>query len=197
MIILGTIWYAGGHNGDHGVDTTELWRNNQWQEHVRLPEPMWGHCMTWVNKSHILLAGGQTGNWEGSGSSYLYSEGAGFTKVENMKRPRAGHGCSGDVNENLVFVAGGYLDQQPVKETEYFNLTSLTWSSLPELPVVAGIGTADMVGSATVGEDTIFKLEDLGIASRKQWQWVEVAKRKLVGSSFGAYIISEKLCKLG
>ena len=112
-----------------------------------------------------------------------------------MKRPSAGHGCSGDVNENLVFVAGGYLDQQPVKETEYFNLTSLTWSSLPELPVVAGIGTADMVGSATVGEDTIFKLEDLGIASRKRWQWVEVAKRKFVGSSFGAYFIIEKVCK--
>jgi len=187
-------WVTGGHDGDQGLTSTELWSNNQWQEHLRLPEPMWGHCMTWVNNSHILITGGQTGNWDVSGSSYLYSEGAGFTKVENMKTPRADHGCL-VINENLVFVAGGFSNNRSLKETEYLNLTSLTWSAGPDLPDVAGSGSAEMIGSLTVGEDAIFKLEDLGMASKKQWQWVEVRKRQYLGTNFGAYIISEKLCK--
>jgi len=182
-------WVTGGQ----GLASTEVWSNNQWQEHVRLPEPLWGHCMTWVNKSHILLTGGQTGNWDESVSSYLYHEETGFTKIEDMKTPRSNHGCS-IINENLVFVTGGYLNNRALKETEYLNLTTLTWSAGPEIPDVAGIGSAEMIGSLAMGEDTIFKLEDLSIASMKQWQWVEVGKRNYSSASSGSYVISEKFC---
>ena len=65
--------------------TTELWSNNQWQGHVRLPVRMSSHCMTWVNQSHILITGGYTEEGDYSAASYLYSEETGLTRIEDME----------------------------------------------------------------------------------------------------------------
>jgi len=161
-------WVTGGYGGyDESVeqfwydyDTTELWSNNQWQEHVRLPVKMSDHCMTWVNQSHILLTGGDNfgDKKEGfsSAAAYLYSEETGFTRIEDMKTPRSKHGCS-VINESLVFVAGGPRNE---KRTEYLDLATLKWFHGPELP--GYVGTATMMGDILVGGRK-FKLEKLGL----------------------------------
>ena len=191
MIILGTIWYAGGHNGDHGVDTTELWRNNQWQEHVRLPHQMHNHCMTWVNQSHILLTGGYNRGGDYSAASYLYSEETGFTRIENMKRPRSSHGCSA-INESVVFLAGGYSRPSLNTFTEYLDLATLTWHDGPQLP--EHVETASMTGDILVGgKKKIFKLEQQGL-SVAEWQWVEVGELKDSIKDFQVFVIDENFC---
>ena len=111
---------------------------------------MSSHCMTWVNQSHILITGGsnyeedEEDNSEDSAGSYLYSEETGFTRIEDMKRPRSNHGCS-VINESLVFVAGGIRN----KYTEYLDLATLTWFDGPELP--AYVGPATMTRDFLVG----------------------------------------------
>ena len=111
---------------------------------------MSSHCMTWVNQSHILITGGsnyeedEEDNSEDSAGSYLYSEETGFTRIEDMKRPRSNHGCS-VINESLVFVAGGIRN----KYTEYLDLATLTWFDGPELP--GYVGPATMTGDILVG----------------------------------------------
>ena len=52
--------FIGGSDGEKLLATTELWSNNKWEEHVRLPVPLYGHCMTMINQSHILITGGGT-----------------------------------------------------------------------------------------------------------------------------------------
>jgi len=189
-------WVTGGYDLRFtNLDTTELWTNNQWQEHVRLPEPMEGHCMTRVNQSHILMTGGGTTGYRSS-SSYLYSEETGFTKIEDMKTRRRRHGCS-VIDDNVVFVAGGTGKSDEI--TEYLDLTTLTWSNGPELPSFPGWDTK-MIGSLLLGDNKIFKLVEQQTSSEKQWQWVEVGElknkdwlnnnRKL----FNSFVISENFC---
>jgi len=187
-------WVTGGDTGDLIFSTTELWRNNQWQEHVRLPVPLSGHCMTKVNKSHTLLTGGVTEDWKHSASSFLYSEETGFTMIEDMKTPRRGHGCS-VINDNVVFVAGGYgTDWNPLRETEYLDLTTLTWSHGPELPTLAE-GNTRMIGSILIGKDKIFQLEELGLLGGEEFQWQGVTELKNERHRFGSFIISKELCE--
>ena len=141
--------------------STELWSNNQWQEHVRLPVRMNNHCMTWVNQSHILITGGWNEEGKHSAASYLYSEETGFTRIEDMKTPRTKHGCS-VINDSLVFVAGGFSKWE--KRTEYLDLATLTWFAGPELP--GSVSSARMTGDILVGgKKKIFKLETWGQSS--------------------------------
>ena len=136
---------------------------------MRLPEPLAGHCMTRVNQSHILITGGYKGGDRILISSYLYSEETGFTKIEDMKTPRAYHGCSA-INDNVVFVAGG-----KARETEYLDPTTQTWRVGPELPTSAGV--AMMTGSLLVGSNTIFKLEELGLGKIREVGSDDVSRR--------------------
>jgi len=188
-------WVTGGYDLRFtNLDTTELWTNNQWQAHVRLPEPMEGHCMTRVNQSHILLTGGYP---DTRTSSYLYSEETGFTKIEDMKTRRSGHGCS-VIDDNVVFVAGGTGGRDLI--TEYLDLTTLTWSNGPELPSFPGWDTK-MIGSLLLGDNKIFKLVEQQTSSEKQWQWVEVGelknKKDWLNNNrnlFNSFAISENFC---
>jgi len=189
-------WVTGGYGGNQFpyqyLATTELWSNNQWQEHVSLPVAMVGHCMTSVNQSHIIITGGEiAGIIENDPvylySSYLYSEETGFTRIQDMKRPRGSHGCS-VINDNVVVVAGGY---GAGNKTEYLDLTTLTWSDGPE--VLELVGGAVMTGSIMVGRDKIFQLEEVAQSSGRQWQWVEARKLE-AKNTFGAFIISSKFC---
>jgi len=196
-------WVTGGYyDYDYGYEdsedfslqtsaiTTELWSNNQWQEHVRLPVMMSSHCMTWVNQSHILLTGGIIGDDEYSAASYLYSEETGFTRIADMKTRRSNHGCS-LINESLVFVAGGNKGSNR-NSTEYLDLATLTWFDGPELP--GDVGYATMTGDILVGgKKKIFKLEKLGL-SVGQWQWAEIGELEDPRSHFQAFEISDKFC---
>merc|ERR1719431_16717 len=166
-------WVTGGNGGYdsseedywYAYSSTELWSNNQWQEHVRLPVEMSRHCMTWVNQTHILLTGGSGSDedWDyHSAGAFLYSEETGFTRIEDMNRPRSNHGCS-VVNESVVFLAGGESIPRRNKFTEYLDLATLTWFDGPALP--GYVGTASMSGNILVGgSKKIFKLEKLGLS---------------------------------
>ena len=84
-----------------------------------------GHCLTYVNRTHLLLTGGHTGiisfSTTTTAAAYLYSEEDGFTRIEDMKTARRFHGCSA-INDSTVIVAGG----DSKTSTEYLDLTSLT-----------------------------------------------------------------------
>merc|ERR1712179_249180 len=168
-------WVTGGYRWldepltTEYIDSTEVWSNNQWKEHVRLPEPMIGHCMTLVNQSHILITGGYTGKGAVT-SSYLYSEETGFTKIEDMKTPRIWHGCS--VIKDKVFVDGG---GEGGRKTEYLDLTTFTWFTGPELPSSVS-GRSKMMGSLLIVDNKIFKLVEQGTV--RQWEWVTVGELK-------------------
>jgi len=182
-------WVTGGH----GIATTELWSNNQWQEHVRLPEPWYGHCMIKINESHILITGGHTESNEESKSAFLYSEETGFTRLEDMKKKRSYHGCS-LINDNVVFVAGGYEE-----DTEYLNLTTLNWTAGPNLNIrlgYLGLSSADMIGSLLISAEHTFKLETLGLSDVQQWQWQQVeAATPITFPSHSRYLaISANFC---
>jgi len=191
-------WWVTGGSYDDSYEyyypyhaTTELWSNNQWQEHVRLPHQMHNHCMTWVNQSHILLTGGYNRGGDYSAASYLYSEETGFTRIENMKRPRSSHGCSA-INESVVFLAGGYSRPTQNTFTEYLDLATLTWHDGPQLP--EHVETASMTGDILVGgKKKIFKLEQQGL-SVAEWQWVEVGELNDSIKDFQAFVIDEKFC---
>ena len=144
-VIKNQLFFTGG---SYGYDESS--EDYYYIHAVRLPVMMSSHCMTWVNQSHILITGGsnyeedEEDNSEDSAGSYLYSEETGFTRIEDMKRPRSNHGCS-VINESLVFVAGGIRN----KYTEYLDLATLTWFDGPELP--AYVGPATMTRDILVG----------------------------------------------
>jgi len=198
-------WVTGGFDGEKMLATTELWSNNKWQEHVRLPEPMYGHCMTKINESHILIVGGEN-KW--SKNAFLYSEETGFTKLGDLKTGRSYQGCS-LVNDNMVFVAGGYEAVTGSHlVTEYLNLTTLTWMAGPNLhtkpdvnysggalsQLAEMLGPADMIGSLLISAGQIFKLEQLGLSDVQQWQWVEAGDLKTSMGWFRSLAISAKFC---
>jgi len=174
------LWVTGGEGDWYGRDTTEIWSNNQSLPSVRLPEGMWGHCLTNINNTHALLTGGVTssGSAPASSSAFLYSEKDGFTRIQDMKTARYYHGCS-LINDSTVMVAAGDYKSS----TEYLDLTSLTWTLGPDLPErvfraqilgpeVLGPG----IGHLLIGEDKIFKMEEEGPAQTRQWAKVKQMK---------------------
>ena len=167
------IYIAGGYDENlDDLDTTEIWSNNQSQPHVRLPERMFSHCMTTLNKTHVLLTGGKKYS-EIFSAAYIYSNKTGFTRIEDMKTARSYHGCS-VINDSTVLVVGGRTDSGFILSTEYLDLTSLTWSDGPELPEANG--QAQMLGPEALGpeighlikgDDEIFKLEEEGLSKTR------------------------------
>merc|ERR1719481_1711289 len=106
-------------------DGTEIWNNGQSQPHVRLPVGMWGHRLTSLNNTHILLTGGETQSGT-STHAFIYSEGNGFTRIADMRTPRCCH-ASSVINDTTV-VVGGYTSYGEERSAEYLDLTSLTWT---------------------------------------------------------------------
>jgi len=167
------LWVTGGFDGDQVLDTTEIWSNNQSRPHMRLPERMSNHCLTYLNKTHVLLTGGYTLSGFSS-AAYIYNEEEGFTRIEDMKIERGDHGCS-VINDSTVIVAGGETDD--LLSTEYLDLTSLTWSSGPELP--QAVWPAQMLGPEVLGPEigghlligqySIFKLEEEDLTQTRHW----------------------------
>jgi len=171
------LWVTGGYNGDHALDSTEIWSNNQSRPHVRLPEALLAHCLTTLNKTHVLLTGGYTESGVSSAAAYIYSDKAGFTRIEDMKTARSDHGCS-VINDSTVIVAGGQTDDYSyLSSTEYLDLTSLTWSHGPEVP--RGVWPAQILGPEVLGPEigghlligqySIFKLEEEDLTQTRHW----------------------------
>jgi len=193
-------WITGGWDQEDYIATTELWSNNEWKEHVRLPHELGvnGHCMARVNQSHIIITGGATRNSTDRillRSSYMYSEDSGFTKLEDMKTPRTYHGCS-VINDTALFVSGGlYEEGNKGIGTEYLDLTTLTWSDGPELPSIKYEDTV-MMGTHIIGSKEVFKLEELGLPSdERKWQWVKVGELEKARGSFRSFLINATFCQ--
>merc|ERR1719233_1028649 len=160
------LWVTGGSDGDQYLDTTEIWNNNQSRPHVKLPMEMASHCIATLNNTHVLLAGGITGS-KYSSAAFIYSEENGFTRIEDMKTPRYSQGCS-VINDSTVIVAGASRRYGELGSTEYLDLTSLTWSDGPELPVEAvsdvqilgpEVLGPEIGGHLLIGGNKIYKLE--------------------------------------
>jgi len=187
-------WVTGGYDDFSRLDTTEIWSNNQSRPHVRLPTGiMEGHCLTSLNKTHVLLTGGYTGS-EYSSAAYIYSDEAGFYRIEDMKTTMYNHGCS-VINDSTVLVAG----DQWSNSTQYLDLTSLTWSDGPELPEEAG--QAQILGPEILGpgigghlitrRKKIFKLEEEGLLQTRGL--TKVGEMKYGNSLARTFVVKQKL----
>jgi len=194
------LWVTGGHDGDQVFDTTEIWSNNQSRPHVRLPGRMGSHCLVSLNSTHVLLTGGYTGS-DISSAAFLYSEGNGFTKIEDMKKARYGHGCS-VIDDSTVIVAGGIISSGEYsyssRSTEYLNLTSLTWSDGPELPSrgpqaqILGpeVLGPEIGGHLLIGKYRIYKLEE-GLGQTRGW--TEVREMNYHTDSRRAFVVNQNM----
>merc|ERR1719193_1234348 len=198
------LWVIGGYDGDQYLDTTEIWNNNQSRPHVRLPMAIYSHCLLSLNKTHSLLTGGTAGFFDSS-AAFIYSEGNGFTRIEDMKTPRDDHGCS-VINDSTVIVAGGYVrsvysSSVEERSTEYLDLVSLTWSDGPELPKdvyhvlearILGpeeLGP-DIGGHLLIGDNKIYKLEE-GLAQTRGW--TEVTETKYDMDFRQAFVVNQNM----
>jgi hypothetical protein len=186
-------WVTGGYSGKKTLDTTELWQNQAWQDHIKLPETLYGHCMVSINKTHVLLSGGYNGK-TGQRTTYLYSEYRGFVKQENMLSARRYHGCY-LVEDDLVVVAGG---AGASKKSEFFNLSTMSWAAGPDLPTDAGGPELLTVSGRTLllgAGKKILELEPLkSLSTVKWWRWTELGEMKHARQYFGAFPISKQFC---
>ena len=103
------------------------------------------------------------------------------------------------INDNVVFIAGGYEAVSGSKlETEYLNLTSLSWVAGPSLDSPGStsrmLGPADMIGSLLISAGQIFKLEQLGLSTDPQWHWVEAGELTISWGWFRSCAIDNKFC---
>jgi len=187
------LWVTGGFNGQQFLDTTEIWSDDQSRPHVRLPKTMSQHCVTALNNTHVLLTGGFTKSGVSS-AAYIYSDKTGFTRIEDMKEGRFGHGCS-VINDSTVIVASGDFRSS----IEYLDLTSLTWSEGPQLS--EGVHKAEMLGPEELGREIgghfiigvrkIFKLEEEGLSQKRVW--AEVGDMKYRGENARAFVVNRKM----
>ena len=116
--------------------STELWDGETWRSDVRLPIPVYDHCLVKINSTHYFLTGGQFDIRNFSLLSFIFN-GDEFVKVENLIRARSSSAC-GLHGDHLVFVAGGTDDDHdntdglPQKvsssTSDYFSLKTMTWS---------------------------------------------------------------------
>jgi len=202
------LWVTGGRDvGFNNLDTSELVTNNQSRPHVRLPRNVAAHCLVSINQTHYLLIGGEVG-FSASRSAYLYSEDGGFSKIEDLKTTRYNHRCS-VINNNTVIVAGDYVsddseyyddydydndyDAGTSSDSELLNLTTMTWSTGPELP--EDVFLARMVGNILIGKKKIYKLEEI-MEQRKQWRWIEMLEITNSRMFAQAFVVDQNLfCK--
>jgi len=194
------LWVTGGSDGDQYLDTTEIWNNNQSRPHVKLPMDMASHCIATLNNTHVLLAGGITGS-KYSSAAFIYSEENGFTRIEDMKTPRYSQGCS-VINDSTVIVAGASRRYGELGSTEYLDLTSLTWSDGPELPVEAvsdvqilgpEVLGPEIGGHLLIGGNKIYKLEESLAQTRG---WTEVMEIKYEMNLRQSFVVNQNIfCK--
>ena len=193
IFIIGGYDEGYDHEEYQFLDSTEIWSNNQSQPHVRLPEGLQGHCLTSLNNTHQLLTGGGSYGYP-SAAAYLYSEEDGFTRIEDMKTARWGHGCS-VINDSTVVVAGGKDDNyRSLSTTEYLDLNSFKWSNGPKLP--RNVSSAKILGPEElgpeigghllIGMDYLFKL-----AQTRQW----TQSKKLNGPRLwaGTFVVDQNM----
>merc|ERR1719193_2356247 len=191
------LWVTGGSDGDQYLDTTEIWNNNQSRPHVKLPMDMASHCIATLNNTHVLLAGGIIGS-KYSSAAFIYSEENGFTRIEDMKTPRYSQGCS-VINDSTVIVAGASRRYGELGSTEYLDLTSLTWSDGPELPVEAvsdvqifgpEVLGPEIGGHLLIGGNKIYKLEESLAQTRG---WTEVMEIKYEMNLRQSFVVNQNI----
>ena len=176
---------------------------------MRLPRSVAAHCLVSINQTHYLLIGGEVG-FSASRSAYLYSEDGGFSRIEDLKTTRYNHRCSA-INNNTVIVAGDYVsddseyyddydydndyDAGTSSDSELLNLTTMTWSTGPELPEGEDVTPARMIGNILIAEKKIFKLGGI-LEQRNQWRWTEVQEMTRNMRYAKAFVVDQNMfCK--
>ena len=127
-------YISGGLDGYEPQSSTEVWDGESWRNDVRLPIPVYDHCLVKINSTHYFLTGGQFDISNFSRLSFIF-DGKEFIRVEDLSRARSSSAC-GLHGDHLVFVAGGTddnnTDAQPQKvsssTSDYFSLKTMTWS---------------------------------------------------------------------
>jgi len=197
----GVWWVTGGFNNNEYLRTTETWDGKRWHDHTYLPDPLSGHCLVRINTTHAFLAGGTTTYYQESFSTdaYLYSNDTGFVKQRTMLWSGNSLSCA-LVQEDLVMVAGGYKR----KDTQFFNLATLAWSSGPDLPTALSGSKMFSIDGKTFflggfsdnggGSKKIWQLVPLELSSMNWWRWAEVGELKDTKSHFDIVPITKEYC---
>ena len=145
-------WVVLGGNDFNGdpQPTVEVMTDELFKEGFLWPEAVSGHCMKYVNASHLFVAGGE-GNFGLLATSYFLNVYSSiFYQVEKpMTHARSGHVC-GVVNfpngDEVIVVAGGFENL----EVELLSTTSLRWKLGPRLPHELNWAASTMSGDRMV-----------------------------------------------
>ena len=178
------------------MNTTEIWDNNAWHDHISLPRKLSGHCLLKINSTHVFLAGGEFHSGEFSADAYLYSEEAGFVKQEDMMWSRGRVSCV-LIEEGQVMVASTSSSWKII-QTQIFNLSTLGWSLGPNLPTKRESKMFSIDGKIFLiglGDNKkIWQLERLELSTMSAWKWVEKGELKDERSDFDIVPITREYC---
>jgi len=199
-------WVTGGHSSSQNTkSSTEIWDNKTWRLHTPLPLALNKHCLVKVNSTHVFLAGGEMKMRQGRGSSstfsnsaYLYSKEAGFVQQADMPGDRGYLEIQCVlVGEGLVMVAGGRESYGSTdKDTKYFNLSTLEWSSGPRLPHTVKASRLLSINDRTIliGGGKIWEFKPLELSTGPWWVWMEIGKLEVERKNFDVVQITREYC---
>ena len=130
------------------ASTELLSPDGSWRNYVNLPTVLSRHCLVRLSSTHIFMMGGTVNSsYSGARSTaYIFnSVQEQWEEVERMKTARYDHGCALLPDGRVVVTGGNDANGQYLQSTEFFSLSSLTWTDGPDLPI----------GIARFGMDTI------------------------------------------
>ena len=126
--------------------------DGSWRTYVNLPIVLSRHCKVALNSTHIFMMGGGVNSFHSGARSTAYifdSVQEQWNPVNSMKTARYDHGCALLPDGRVVVTGGNDVTGQYLRSTEFFSLSTLTWTDGPDLP----LGIARF-GMETVGTET-------------------------------------------
>ena len=148
-----------------------------------LPEPLFGHCAVGINKTHVFIAGGISGNdYKPTNKAWILNVRTGkFKQVNHFADPRFAHVCGfvTDLHGNkAIAVAGGNGDGGLTISTPIFVLSELKWGLAPPIPepthsagVVQFNNTILVIGGADANGEKLKSIFELNCEEENWVKW--------------------------
>ena len=129
-----------------------------------------------------------------SNATYLYNKETGFVEQADMGGYTDYLECV-MVGEDLVMVAAKWWRGSD-KDTKYFNLSTLEWSSGPRLPHSIQDSRLLSINGRTifVGGSKIWELKPLDLSTGPWWAWMEIGKLRVKKKDFDVVPITKEYC---
>ena len=148
-----------------------------------------------LNKTHHFICGGWNEMNGHVNNTYIFSDNK-FTQVSGMGVARAAHSCA--VVDQNVFAVGGYNGNGSA-HVEYFSLRSLTWHTLPDLPIYANQATltvldGDLYLLGGTNSKAIYSLKTSSGKALTDLTWEQVGNLRKEKKGFAALRWEKQVC---